>query len=98
MNGQSNNLQLTINVATKDEVKKSWAFAMDKRSGIISDGKKKGRRARQTAEDYKHYVIISCSKQAKALGIKAGMRYHDAKQLIPGMRIMIVGTHKTQKA
>lgn len=38
-------------------------------------------------------VILACSKQAKELGIKAGMRYDDAKTLLPGMRILVIGGH-----
>ena len=36
-------------------------------------------------------VIMSCSRQAKILGIRAGMRYEDAKTLLPEMRILVIG-------
>lgn len=38
-------------------------------------------------------VIMSCSKQAKILGIRTGMRYEDAKTLLPDMRILVIGGH-----
>jgi nucleotidyltransferase/DNA polymerase involved in DNA repair len=90
-----NRLQLAFNVATKKETENAWAFAMDKRSGISYQPKKqKEVRKRRSAEDYRTYVIIACSKQAKALGVQVGMRYHDALQLVPGMRIMAIGNQQ----
>lgn len=35
--------------------------------------------------------ILSCSKEARNLGIKVGMRYDDAKTLLPDMRILVIG-------
>ncbi len=38
-------------------------------------------------------VIMSCSREAKILGVRAGMRYDDAKTLVPDMRILVIGGH-----
>ena len=34
-------------------------------------------------------VITACSKQAKDLGIRAGMRYEEAKLLMPELRVLV---------
>ena len=65
-------MQLNLTLATKEEIKKSWAFA-----------RKTPGRARNRS------IITACSAQARALGIRAGMQYQEAKALIPDMRILI---------
>ncbi len=34
-------------------------------------------------------VITACSKQAKDLGIRAGMGYEEAKRLLPELRVLV---------
>ncbi|GAC1386807.1 MAG: hypothetical protein NVS1B7_7120 [Candidatus Saccharimonadales bacterium] len=75
-------MQLHLKLTTREHTKKVWAFAVDMR-GI-------GRR-RQAMVDITHYVISACSAEAKALGIKAGMRYVEAKTVLPEMKIMLIG-------
>ncbi len=77
-------LQLNLKLSTKEEVKQAWAFAKDER-GLIK------RKRRLTFSDYKHLIITACSREAKALGVRAGMAYEDAKMLIPDMRIFVIG-------
>lgn len=44
---------------------------------------------------YKSSVITACSKEAKALGIRAGMHYEEAKQLLPELRVLVYrGAHR----
>lgn len=39
----------------------------------------------------KQRVILSCSRQAKILGIQSGMHIEDARTLLPDMRILVIG-------
>jgi len=66
----------------KQQIKNTWAFAID-RSNFT--------RQRQQLADLRDYVISSCSKEAKRLGVRVGMRYSEAKALIPDMRILVIG-------
>ena len=45
---------------------------------------------RKRLKNFSNYVITSCSKEAKILGVRAGMRYDEAKQLIPDMKILLI--------
>lgn len=36
-------------------------------------------------------VILSCSREARILGVRVGMRYEDAKTLLPDLRVMTIG-------
>lgn len=73
-------MQLIMNTATKDEVKKAWAFAV---SPV--------RRKRQSMKLRNQAIITSCSREAKNFGIRAGMRYEEAKELLPELRILVYG-------
>jgi hypothetical protein len=77
-------LQLNLRLASEEEVKQAWAFAKDRR-GMAR------RRRRLTFNDYKHLIITACSKEARILGVKAGMAYEDAKTLIPEMKVFVIG-------
>lgn len=78
-------MQTTLNVATKDQIKNAWAFAVDKNHT--------GRRSRLTKswKHINHSVITACSKEAKNLGIQAGMRYEDARTLLPELKVLVYG-------
>jgi len=41
------------------------------------------------------FIIHSCSKQAKALGIKPGMPADEAKTRLPALKIMFLGKQET---
>lgn len=34
-------------------------------------------------------IITACSRQAKAAGIRAGMAYEEARQLLPELRVLV---------
>jgi uncharacterized protein YunC (DUF1805 family) len=76
--------QLHLSLVTQEQVVKAWAFASDVR------GHAKRRRVK-TPRNLRYCVITSCSQQAKALGIRVGMRYLDAVALVPDMKILVIG-------
>jgi len=73
-------MQMILNTATKEEIKNAWAFAV---SPV--------RRKRQSMKIRNQAIITSVSKEAKILGIRAGMRYEEAKALLPELRILVYG-------
>lgn len=77
-------MQLMMNVATKEQMKRAWAFAAYQPGG-----------RRKRLQRLNQAVITSVSKEAKNLGIKAGMRVIDAKQLLPDLRILLYGGGKS---
>jgi nucleotidyltransferase/DNA polymerase involved in DNA repair len=81
MNNMS--LQLNLRLADQDQVRRTWAFAV---SPTKTANSKRRRLANVT-----DCVITACSKEARALGIRAGMRYEDAKSLIPDIKILVIG-------
>jgi nucleotidyltransferase/DNA polymerase involved in DNA repair len=74
--------QLNLELSTEEQIKNTWAFAIDESNFALR---------RQRLADLRDYVISSCSKEAKRLGVRAGMRYSEAKALIPDMRILVIG-------
>lgn len=70
------------NPLTADQA--SWPLGQEGLKGSLR-GKRQSLRARNQA------IITACSKEAKRFGIRAGMRYEEAKQLMPEMRILIYG-------
>ena len=83
-------MQLQLNTLSKEQIKKAWAFAAYK--------KHLGRRSLRSINQS---VITACSKEAKALGVQAGMRYEDARALMPELRILVYGIgerHGKQRA
>jgi nucleotidyltransferase/DNA polymerase involved in DNA repair len=80
-------MQLNLHLTDREQLKRTWAFAVDRRNG-------RGGRKRRSLADYRHCIIMSCSKEAKILGIRAGMRYEEAKLLIPEIRILVIGDRR----
>lgn len=83
-------MQLRMNVTNKEQTRKAWAFAAYK--------KHLGRRS---LRGINQSIITACSKEAKALGIQAGMRYKDARALLPELRVLVYGKggrHDRQRA
>jgi nucleotidyltransferase/DNA polymerase involved in DNA repair len=76
--------QLNIALADKEQIKHSWAFAIDQRNSTKA-------KVRRSLADYKSCFITACSKEAKALGIRAGMRYEEAKLRLPELKILVIG-------
>ena len=77
----STTLQIPLQVTTREQLKRTWAFAK-----LIAKNKPYKRRPAS-----RYSVITSCSKEAKALGVRTGMRYHEAKLLVPGIKILVIG-------
>lgn len=73
-------LQLNLNLADKEQTNRAWAFAKTPY----------GNRSR-SLKKVKSSVITSCSKEARNLGIKEGMRYEEARLLIPEMKVLVIG-------
>lgn len=78
-------MQLRMNTASKKQIKNAWAFAVDQNH--------RGRRANlsRSWKHLNHSIITACSKEAKNLGIQAGMRYEDAKMLLPQLKVIVYG-------
>ena len=73
-------MQTTLHIASREEIKNAWAFA-------VSPVK----RRRQSMKVRNQAIITYVSKEAKALGIRAGMRYEEAKLLLPELRVLVYG-------
>lgn len=73
-------MQTNLYLATKEEMKLAYAFAA---SPV--------RRKRQSMRERNQAIITACSKEAKLFGIKVGMRYEEAKLLLPELRILVYG-------
>lgn len=75
--------QLNLNLANKEQLNRTWAFA-----------KSPGGSRRRSMKNIRSSVITACSKEAKNLGVRAGMRYEEAKMLIPEMKVLVIGGGK----
>ncbi len=73
-------MQSKLQLTTREHLRQTWAFAVPGRG-----------HNRRKLRGLRHYVISSCSKEAKALGVTVGMHYEDAKSLVPEMRILPIG-------
>ncbi|HSX32383.1 MAG TPA: hypothetical protein VLF43_03910 [Candidatus Saccharimonadales bacterium] len=74
-------LQIPLQISTREQIKQTWAFAK------LAPKNKTYKRRPPT----RYSIITSCSRQAKLLGVHAGMRYHEAKLLVPGIKILVIG-------
>ena len=61
-----------------------WAFARDE-----TPPAKRYRPSLTPRANLDRYRITSCSRQAKAYGVSAGMTYGEARKLVPQMRVII---------
>lgn len=62
-----------------------WAFAID----TVSSSRR-GRRISGTPRRYlQRYAITACSPKAKQMGVQAGMRFSEARKLVPGLRVIV---------
>lgn len=70
---------------TAADARQYWAFAVDTVSS-----RKRGRRINGTPSRYlQRYAITSCSPKAKQMGVQAGMRFSEARKLVPGLRVIV---------
>lgn len=61
-----------------------WAFAVD-----ATPPSKRYIPSTLPKRNLHRYIITSCSQQAKAMGVRTGMRYSEAKALVPKMRVIV---------
>ena len=73
-------MQMNLDTTTEQEKKLAYAFAV---SPV--------RRKRQSLRVRNQAIITSVSKEAKRFGIQAGMRYEEAKERFPELRILVYG-------
>ncbi len=73
-------MQMNLHIASRAEIKNAWAFAV---SPV--------RRKRQSIKTRNQAIITACSKEAKILGIQAGMRVQEARALLPELRVLVYG-------
>lgn len=71
--------QLSLTVANKEQIKRSWAFAIDTSA----------KRRRKGLRDFNRCVITAVSREAKAFGVKAGMAAADARLLMPELKVFV---------
>jgi hypothetical protein len=76
-------MQLSMNTFNQEEIKNSWAFAVC--PSTPRRGKLLSRSARNNA------YISACSRQARLLGVREGMRYNEAKEILPEMKVLVIG-------
>ncbi len=65
-----------------------WAFAVDA-TKPVRRRQTKARRATTPKYNLHRYCVTACSPKLKDFGVKAGMRYDEAKALAPSMRIFV---------
>lgn len=75
-------MQLSLAQAT--DQKYFWAFARDE-----TPPAKRYRPSLVPRRNLNRFLITACSRQARAYGVTIGMRYSDAKKLVPGMRVIV---------
>lgn len=66
--------------------KHTWAFLVHTKKGFTH--KRVTGRTAPKRNRYQ-YIVIACSKEAKAFGVRAGMRYDEARKLIPELRVLV---------
>jgi hypothetical protein len=77
-------MQMNLNLATKEQIKHAWAFAVD-------TGRGRRKTFMPNARQQSKLVITSCSRQAKLLGIRVGMHYDEARLLLPDLKVFVYG-------
>ena len=81
-------MQLTMNLNTPVTDTKAWAFAVDitRKQHVFKPRKKPSEEA---TRGLSACIISAASHEARALGVRVGMKYTEAKALIPDLRILI---------
>ena len=75
----------TMNTTAQSNARHFWAFAVD-----VSRPRHIRRRKLGSPRKYlDRYQITALSPRLKALGVRAGMSYQEAKKIMPEMRILI---------
>jgi hypothetical protein len=73
---------------TKVDDKLLWAFAVDATKPLKVAQRRGKREARPKYNLHRYYVTV-CSPKLKQFGVRAGMRYDEAKKLVPNMHIFV---------
>jgi uncharacterized protein YunC (DUF1805 family) len=73
-----NELQLNLTIANQQEIKRSWAFAVDP-----------AKPRRKSLRNINRCVITAVSREAKAFGVKAGMAAAEARLLMPELKVFV---------
>lgn len=76
---------MQLSLTQNADQKHFWAFARDDMPPA-----KRYRPSLKPRSNLDRYIITACSKQAKAFGVKVGMRYSEARQLVPSIRVIII--------
>ena len=79
-----------MNDTTQDTVndKLLWAFAVYATKPLKVSKTRSRREAKPKYKLHRYYVTV-CSPMLKKLGVRAGMRYDEAKRLVPNMHIFV---------
>ena len=80
--------QATNTNTPKTDDKLLWAFAVDATKPVRD---RPSRARRSTIPKYKlhRYYVTVCSPKLKQFGVRAGMRYDEAKRLVPDMKVFV---------
>lgn len=65
-----------------------WAFAVDATRPLKVAKRRTKREAKPKYNLHRYYVTV-CSPKLKEFGVRAGMRYDEAKKLAPNMHIFV---------
>ena len=65
-----------------------WAFAVDATKPLKVAQARNKREAKPKYKLHRYYVTV-CSPKLKQFGVRAGMRYDEAKKLVPNMHIFV---------
>jgi hypothetical protein len=65
-----------------------WAFAVDATKPLKVSVRRSRREAKPKYNLHRYYVTV-CSPKLKEFGVRAGMRYDEAKRLVPNMHIFV---------
>ena len=71
-------LQLNLTIASQQEIKRSWAFAIDP-----------VKPRRKSLRNVNRCVITAVSREAKAFGVRAGMVAAEARLLMPELKVFV---------
>lgn len=71
----------------RSSTKHTWAFLVHTKKGFTHRRGVPGRTAPK--RNRYQYMVVACSKEARAFGVRAGMRYDEARKLIPDLRVLV---------
>lgn len=76
---------MQLSLSSSIDPKLLWAFAVD------TCPPKTRMTPRCPKRDLSRYIITSCSKQLKELGVSVGMKYSEALTLVPNIKVITYG-------